>query len=240
MKLVKELQCASKDRGRCLGLAVNRKDAVRACLRLPGKGWRLCAKEEIDSGKCCKTGCGLDDANVWIRGAPTYDGCTKPTDPPPEVTVALPESKNVSTAPVNPPGATSRRIAVRCCRSVGTCLQCRSKNEDGKCIAGTGSNVGMTRRDAQQACRDIGDGWNLCTKEQLDTGKCCGTGCNYDNHYTWIQSGGATSRLTNDPLKPKPGSGKTITLHRVKLGTSKEGSEVKSLSDLPRDPDEDE
>lgn len=223
-------------------MALNRKDAAAACDKVPGEGWELCSKEQIDTGKCCdaKNGCGYDDYNVWIRGMPTYDGCHKPTDPPAEIALALPEDKNVSTAPVNPPGATSRRIGVRCCRTTGSCLQCTSKNSDGKCLAGTGGSVGLTRRDAAKACRGMGDGWNLCTKAQIDTGKCCGTGCNYDNHYIWIQSGGAISRLTNDPLKPQNSAGKSIKFEpkvENELGDayadSNSHSEVKALDDFP-------
>jgi hypothetical protein len=104
-----------------------------------------------------------------------FDGCKKSGEAPVPQVVSPTSKKLAST----PRGATSSTIATRCCRGEGASLQCASSTASG-CLP-----KGADYASSARACEMIGTGWGLCTKAQLLTGKCCGTGCNYDQHYTW-------------------------------------------------------
>ena len=41
--------------------------------------------------------------------------------------------------------------------------------------------------DARKICKKLGK--DLCTKEQLENGLCCGTGCGFDLKGIWIKDG---------------------------------------------------
>ncbi|KAJ9434972.1 hypothetical protein DIPPA_20995, partial [Diplonema papillatum] len=75
-----------------------------------------------------------------------------------------------------PPGK-AEKGSVRCCKdSDGTC----DSDPDGECF---GRDVGF---DAAAAlCRK--KGYRLCTWDELK-GKCCGTGCGYDNAAVWFDN----------------------------------------------------
>merc|ERR1719352_477850 len=103
-----------------------------------------------------------------------FDGCKKSGEAPVPQVVSPTSKKLAST----PRGATSSTIATRCCRGEGASLQCASSTASG-CLP-----KGADYASSARACEMIGTGWGLCTQAQLLTGKCCGTGCNYDQHYT--------------------------------------------------------
>merc|ERR1719343_3403 len=70
--------------------------------------------------------------------------------------------------------------AVRCCKKSSPSLVAADICEtdvNGLC------NSGKTYAEAKQICESAttqGGGWSLCTITELQSGICCGTGCDYD------------------------------------------------------------
>merc|ERR1712061_89812 len=78
--------------------------------------------------------------------------------------------------------ATESLMNVRCC-GIGKNgeFECVTpKNSEGSCPKSEAKSYGQ----AQKLCKMLGK--ELCTKEQLDNGLCCGTGCGFDGTGVWI------------------------------------------------------
>jgi len=95
-----------------------------------------------------------------------------------------------------PPHAASKQIAIRCCKAetsggVDDSLQCVSKHDfesvDDKCLG-----MSKSYEEAEAMCSKME--MELCTKAQVDTGKCCeepaaepNAPCGYNENYIWVK-----------------------------------------------------
>ena len=81
-------------------------------------------------------------------------------------------------------------IAVRCCSNddCGTCESVCSGRD-------------ATFSEAKQKCSQLG--MRLCTKKELASEICCGTGCGFDNKYVWYAPEGNVFRSIN-PIPSEP------------------------------------
>jgi len=134
--------------------------------------------------KGCPAGEGLQLAAQLE--AMVFDGCKKAHRGEKSVEQVIPATSTHLDA--KPAGANSREISTRCCKGSGSSLQCKSRpgtSRSGRFTRNTCLPRGFPFEVSKDACEDIGEGWSLCTKDQLLTGKCCGSGCQYDHHYTW-------------------------------------------------------
>jgi len=159
-------------------------EALAACYGLSDTPY-LCSKAQLETGNGCGTGCNYDQHYVWVKRnkAYVYDGCKK-TGEDPSLT-RLDASSTTTGGDSALAGATSTSIAVRCCASSDADAAVTSEDASNTCYGD-----GKTWEEAYKICKD--DGKTLCTKHQLETtdgsGRGCGTGCNYDQHYVWTYS----------------------------------------------------
>ena len=87
-------------------------------------------------------------------------------------------------------------IAVRCC-SNDDCGTCKSV-----CPGHVAPPLEFTTfSEAQQKCSDLG--MRLCTKKELASKICCGTGCGIDSKYVWYAPEGNVFRSIN-PILSEP------------------------------------
>lgn len=95
-------------------------------------------------------------------------------------------NKNATSFPglANPPNAKSQVFSVRCCLGAGSNSTCTSRTKARKCYP-----KALTFDEAEAVCK--ADGRRLCTFGESSL--CHGTGCMYDEHYSWIS--GAPTRL---------------------------------------------
>merc|ERR1712187_760768 len=105
--------------------------------------------------------------------------------------------------------AKSEKVGVRCCWA-GECMTprvCPSKH---------------THEEAGKICQEHGQ--SLCSKEELLSGICCGTGGGCDNHPVWTRSLKATSKaFTESEPKAIPsasGSATAIPTKETKANTA--------------------
>jgi len=67
---------------------------------------------------------------------------------------------------------------VRCCNP----NKCKSMDDSKKCFG-----TKLTFDQGKKLCESLGDNYGLCTKEQVISKMCCGTGCGYDAKMIWIK-----------------------------------------------------
>ena len=79
--------------------------------------------------------------------------------------------------------STTQTGAVRCCSYDG-----------GSCETETIGCFTLTFSEAQQKCSDLG--MRLCTKKELASKICCGTGCGFDIELVWSTKGNMTADIT--------------------------------------------
>ena len=73
-------------------------------------------------------------------------------------------------------------------KSSKECLRCCSA--DGKACNTPGECPGdkWTKDDAETRCAEEGEGYRLCTKEELKSEVCCGTGGSCDSYQIWTST----------------------------------------------------
>ena len=54
------------------------------------------------------------------------------------------------------------------------------------CVSPKSCNEYVTYEKAEEICKGLGK--ELCTKQQMTIGGCCGTGCKFDSKATWIRN----------------------------------------------------
>lgn len=95
---------------------------------------------------------------VWIA-----EGCTKEKAPSIDFKSAPKKIKVDETA------------SVRCCSSADRDAKCESKK--------VGCAKGKTYKEAKEVCAK--HNMQLCTRQQLESQICCGSGCNFDSKLIW-------------------------------------------------------
>jgi len=129
-----------------------------------------------------------------------FDGCKKEGELPQQQ--VLPSSQTF--LPKNLPGATSTKIATRCCKALSTKVLCKSHGTNGDGTAPCFPK-GVGFATSRAVCEAIGKGWGLCSHAQLLSSTCCDSGCSYDDHYVWISDPAPTPSPTSVPtLSPTP------------------------------------
>jgi len=141
-------------------------DAETECA---AKGMRLCTMDELLSDICCGTGGNCDSLAVWTSTSEEVeyyvdDGCHSEKRTPDDV-VGFYQSED-STA------------YIRCCSTDGT--TCSTESNCGN------TNDLVTYADAETEC--AANGMRLCTKDELLTEICCGTGGMCDSYAVWTST----------------------------------------------------
>ena len=67
---------------------------------------------------------------------------------------------------------------VSCCNEEGICQR---KSSSGDCFP-----YNATFAEAENLCLSMG--LQLCRSDQINSGNCCGIGCQFDRHYTWVNN----------------------------------------------------
>merc|ERR1711998_158536 len=115
-----------------------------------------------------------------ITEAKAFDGCKKSNENSHEAVDLLVSAK--ATDKNTGHSGNTNKLAVRCCKGTGDSLQCKTR-ESNKLSCTANVDYGQ----AVAKCGQLGAEWTLCTVAQLETKKCCGTGCNFDQHYVWTK-----------------------------------------------------
>ena len=72
--------------------------------------------------------------------------------------------------------------AVRCCSDeYPVSLNCASRNSSGDCFG-----YGATFAEAKSICK--ADNRRLCRSDEIDNDICCGSGCEYDRMFAWVNN----------------------------------------------------
>eukprot|EP00662_Eupelagonemidae_sp_cell21_P057481 gene57481-biopygen20700 len=75
--------------------------------------------------------------------------------------------------------------AARCCNAAGT--ECESDlGADKDC------HSSLSYDAASSVCESHASGWRLCTKGELESKLCCGTGCGHDGRHAWVYNPSVT------------------------------------------------
>ena len=131
-------------------------------------GMRLCTKDELLTEVCCGSGGQCDSEAVWTSTTQEYyymdDGCHSDSNTPDDY-AGIYESEFTEAG-------------VRCCSSDGT-----SCSTPSSC---TSSNDLKNNVDAAAEC--AADGMRLCTKNELLSDICCGTGGQCDSNLVWTST----------------------------------------------------
>ena len=67
---------------------------------------------------------------------------------------------------------------ISCCNEDG---ECQRKASDGGCFP-----YNATFTEAELFCHMLGR--RLCRSDEINNGNCCGTGCQFDRQYTWVNN----------------------------------------------------
>jgi len=134
------------------------------------------------SDECCGTGGNCDSHLVWTSTLAKYyvdDGCHDATQ----------EKKSTDDYAGFYQDA-NKKAGVRCCSNDGETIKVlkgKKKNERFCTTLGScnGRN-GVTFEEAVEQCAD--KDYRLCTKEELMSDECCGTGGNCDSHLVWTST----------------------------------------------------
>ena len=81
------------------------------------------------------------------------------------------------------PDSTAEKAAVRCCHDTKKNVK-GGKVQTWACTSPKGCPKGKTYGEGDEICKKLG--MKICTKRQIATGICCGTGCNFDSMAVWI------------------------------------------------------
>jgi len=165
-----------KTLGKCTGNnGVTFKEAGEQCA---AEGLRLCTKEELLSEECCGTGGNCDSHLVWTSTLAKYyvdDGCHDAS------------FEKVDTDDFE--GfyqASDLKAGVRCCSIDATTIIHADKGRWCTTLGPCNANNGVTFFEAGQQC--AAKGYRLCTKTELMSDQCCGTGGNCDSHLVWTST----------------------------------------------------
>ena len=135
-------------------------DAASKCSE---KNQRLCSKDELLSGICCGTGGNCDSDKCWTSTSELRfwvdDGCTRAG------------KHHVGSFQYK-----SYEAGVRCCSNDGTTCETPLLCQDNK----------MTYGDAILKCSE--DSRRLCSRDELLSKICCGTGGNCDSYKIWTST----------------------------------------------------
>jgi hypothetical protein len=162
--------CKSKNSAtqQCFPKKATFDEAEEACA---DAGLRLCTQPELESDMCCSTGCEYDNLRMWSStpavGHMSGPGCKADN--------TWDEWENTLDTDTE---------AVRCCseNSAGEAI-CRSQDAAGECFP-----MWADFDRAEKKCEKAG--MRLCTEEELDSGICCSTGCEYDGRRVWSSTAG--------------------------------------------------
>jgi len=162
--------------GRCKGdNGVTFFDAVKQCTE---EGLRLCTKDELMSDECCGTGGNCDSHLVWTSTPAKYyvdDGCHDAN-----------QEKVVTDDYAGFYQAVDLKAGVRCCSNDGETIIHDGKHRFCTTLGRCNRNNGVTFFDAVKQCTE--EGFRLCTKDELMSDECCGTGGNCDSHLVWTST----------------------------------------------------
>jgi len=141
-------------------------DAETECA---AKGMTVCTKDELLSDICCGTGGNCDSAAVWTSTPEEVeyyvdDGCHSENSTPDDV-VGFYQSEDATAY-------------IRCCSTDGTTCSTESNCQN--------TNDLVTYADAETEC--AANGMRLCTKDELLTDICCGTGGQCDSYAVWTST----------------------------------------------------
>ena len=143
-------------------------------------GQRLCTKDELLTDICCGTGGQCDSAEVWTSTTPDQD--TDTTAPTPEINYYVDDGcHSEGSTPDDVVGFFQSEYStafVRCCSYDGTSCSTQSNCKD--------SNDLVTYADAELECAT--NGQRICTKDELLTDMCCGTGGQCDSAGVWTST----------------------------------------------------
>jgi len=81
--------------------------------------------------------------------------------------------------------AENLKAGVRCCSTHGGIIHA-GKNRTCTTLGRCNKNNGVTFKEAGEQCE--AKGYRLCTKEELMSDECCGTGGNCDSHLVWTST----------------------------------------------------
>ena len=79
--------------------------------------------------------------------------------------------------------STAEKAAVRCCKETKEKVD-GAKVQSLTCTSPKGCPKGKKYEEAEKICKELD--MKICTKRQIATGICCGTGCNFDKKAVWI------------------------------------------------------
>ena len=88
--------------------------------------------------------------------------------------------------------STAVEAAVRCCGESEELLEKKEKGKPARklklltCTTPKDCPDGKKYKEAKEICKNLG--MKLCTKPQITSGTCCGTGCNFNTKAVWIRS----------------------------------------------------
>jgi hypothetical protein len=174
----------------------------RANRECANRGKHLCASQEELNTCCGETGVYAefyDNHIIWTgyQFDGTYnktaiDGCPTNRAQTPDMGE---DYRDLYSIPTND-GAyeTNDKAGVACCKVTPLEIMCdRIKKDDDKCLQPNHDLQNwknVTYLEATKFCKNYkidtdDDGWNLCTREQME--KCCRKGCGLDNEFVWMQ-----------------------------------------------------
>ena len=82
--------------------------------------------------------------------------------------------------------AADLKAGVRCCSTDGETIIHEGKGRFCTTLGKCNGNNGVTFTEASEQCE--GEGYRLCTKDELMSDECCGTGGNCDSHLVWTST----------------------------------------------------
>ena len=78
--------------------------------------------------------------------------------------------------------STTEKAAVRCCKETEEKVD-GAKVHSWTCTSPKGCPKGKKYKEAEEICKKLN--MKICTKRQIATGICCGTGCMFDGMAVW-------------------------------------------------------
>ncbi|KAJ8606766.1 hypothetical protein CTAYLR_009564 [Chrysophaeum taylorii] len=188
-------------------------EAKQRCVA-KGNGWDLCTSDQVYDGQTKATGCNYDGVHVWTKTLGTCSSSqSRPSPKPTPSSVSCraivdgdPNNEKDGRCPNSvfsdnddPDilyAAEDDVVAgVRCCNGDQGSSEC-----DTSCEL-------VSFAEAKQRCVAKGNGWDLCTSDQVYDGQTKATGCNYDGVHVWTKTLGTCASSQSRPSpKPTPSS----------------------------------
>merc|ERR1712223_1666049 len=189
------VRCCSDDATSCSTISNCRDTSdlvtyAEAATKCATNGQRLCTKDELLSDVCCGTGGQCDSEGVWTS---TWEDSAVSTSTDSAVTTSEPDTgeeieyyvdDGCHSEGSNPDDVVgffqpeSSTAFIRCCTTDGTGCSPESRCNN--------SDDLVTYADAEATC--VVNGGRLCTKDELLTGICCGTGGQCDSYGVWTST----------------------------------------------------